>query len=122
MISRDDKNAENQSVSEADEAEAFKKVVERTASAEALLAVHNAQNPAGKMTSISLNGSVGRMEEPASAIANEIQGSEKKPLESLDYLSSAAMAAEGRFSSSNIAMPWTMLLYKITKQQSLCLY
>ena len=54
---------EQRSASDADEAEAFKKVVEQTASAEAILAVHNAQNQAAKMTSISLNGSVGKLEE-----------------------------------------------------------
>lgn len=63
------------SVSEADDAEVFKKVVEQTASAEALLAVHNSQNMASKMTSISINGAASRIDDvPAS---NSIQTNAK---------------------------------------------
>lgn len=63
------------SVSEADDAEIFKKVVEQTASAEALLAVHNAQNMASKMTSISINGAASRIEDAPAA--NNIQTNAK---------------------------------------------
>jgi hypothetical protein len=63
------------SVSEADDAEVFKKVVEQTASAEALLAVHNAQNMASKMTSISINGAASRIDD--NAASNYIQTNAK---------------------------------------------
>ena len=62
-------------MSEAEDHEVFKKVVEQTASAEALLAVHNAQNMSAKMTSISLNGTASRIEEGGFANAlNQAQG------------------------------------------------
>lgn len=67
---------EHRSASDADEAEAFKKVVEETASAEAILAVHNAQNQAAKMTSISLNGSVGKLEEPTPQLPHYLESSQ----------------------------------------------
>lgn len=77
MVARDQKSNDNQSVSEADDHEVFKKVVEQTASAEALLAVHNAQNMASKMTSISLNGTASRIEEEGfEQAANQAQGNQ----------------------------------------------
>ena len=109
-MARDDKtNIDNQSISEADEAEAFKKAVEQTASAEALLAVHNAQNNAAKMTSISLNGSTGKLDEglvPMLASSEgDKMGGDMKPLESLEFLTNAAMAAQDRFSNAVPQMP-----------------
>lgn len=101
---------EHRSASEADEAEAFKKVVEQTASAEAILAVHNAQNPGAKMTSISLNGSVGRIDEPAQymhpvPIQKAPIMQDQKQLDSLDFLTSAAaMAAQERTPSDHSHM------------------
>lgn len=82
--------------------------MEQTASAEALLAVHNAQNNAAKMTSISLNGSTGKLDEglfPMLASSEGDKMGDTKPLESLEFLTNAAMAAQDRFSNAVPHMP-----------------